>query len=283
METEFLEMTGRETGFRISVQELSDMHFGSNMLFDDGTGNITNLYIFAAVGIALLVISCINYVNLATARAAVRIKEVAMRKILGASNRNLILQFLSESILFIGLAFGIGILLSMLAITLGFVESFTGKTELSSLLLTPTRLALFVFVGLAIGVLSGIYPALTLARQSMLEVLKPQQRSWRLGLPLRQLLVLMQMIGSVIIVSCVFIMLQQANFLVDSPMGFSKDNQLITRIRGADTIRSRNAIMTELARHNFDNWLVGKLGDDSCYIVRGFRQVVPGNADGEIQ
>ena len=250
METEFLEMTGRATGFNLSVEKLSDIHFRNTTLFDDGTGgNVTNLYIFAAVAIALLVISCINYVNLATARAAVRLKEVAMRKILGASNRNLILQFLSESILFIGLAFGIGILLSMLAIALGYVESFTGKAELSSLLLTPARLSMFVFVGLAIGVVSGIYPALTLARQSMMAVLKPQQRSWRLGLPLRQLLVLMQMIASMVIVSCVFIMLQQAKFLVESPMGFRKDNQLITRIRG-ETIRSRDAIMTELTRHN---------------------------------
>ena len=250
METEFLEMTGRATGFNLSVEKLSDIHFRNTTLFDDGTGgNVTNLYIFAAVAIALLVISCINYVNLATARAAVRLKEVAMRKILGASNRNLILQFLSESILSIGLAFGIGILLSMLAIALGYVESFTGKAELSSLLLTPARLSMFVFVGLAIGVVSGIYPALTLARQSMMAVLKPQQRSWRLGLPLRQLLVLMQMIASMVIVSCVFIMLQQAKFLEESPMGFRKDNQLITRIRG-ETIRSRDAIMTELTRHN---------------------------------
>ncbi len=250
MASEFQERTGSATAFQLSVQKLSDIHFGSVMLFDDGTGNITNLYIFAAVAIALLVISCINYVNLATARAAVRIKEVAMRKILGASNRHLALQFLSESILFIGLAFAIGILLSMLAIALGFVESLTGKAELNSLLLTPARLLLIVFAGLVIGVVSGIYPALTLARQSMLAVLKPQQRSWRIGLPLRQLLVLMQMTASVIIVSCVFIMLQQANFLADSPMGFRKNNQLVTRIRGAETIRSREAIMTELIRHN---------------------------------
>lgn len=250
METGFLETMGRDSGFSLSVQKLSDLRFGAATLFDDGTGNVSNLYIFAAVAIALLVISCINYVNLATARAATRLKEVAMRKILGASNRNLILQFLYESILLIWTAFFIGILLSMLAIALGYVESFTGKAELSSLLLTPARLSLFVFAGLAIGVVSGIYPALTLARQSMMAVLKPQQRSWRFGLPLRQLLVLVQMIASVIIVSCVFIMLQQASFLAESPMGFKKDNQLVTRIRGAETIRSRNAIMTELMRHN---------------------------------
>jgi putative ABC transport system permease protein len=250
MATEFSNSMGAAVEFHLLLDNLSDIHFINDLMFGEGAGDIANLYIFAAVAITLLLISCINYVNLATARATVRVKEVAMRKIAGASSRHLILQFLAESVVFIGLAFGIGILLSILAIYLGYVEAFTGKADLSSLLLTPIRLLQLLLLGLAVSVLSGLYPAFQLTRQSMMSVLKPPQKSWRLGLPQRQLLVLLQMVASVIIVSCVFIMLQQSNFLAQAPLGFKKENQLVTRIRGAEAIRSREAIVTELSRHN---------------------------------
>lgn len=243
-------VAGNASRVDFSIQKLSNMHFAEEVLIDLSGGNIVNMYIFAAVAIALLAISCINYVNLATARAAVRMKEVAMRKILGASNRNLLLQFLSESVLFIGLAFAVGILLSILAIELGYVETFTGKADLASIVLTPGRVTLFILVGLTVGTLSGIYPAYNLARHSMMEVLKPQQKSWRTGLPLRQLLVLAQMIASVIIVTCVFIMLAQSTFLLETPLGFKKENRLMARIHGAESIRAREAIMSEFMRHN---------------------------------
>ena len=233
-----------------TAQKLSDIHFDETLLMDESTGNIVNMYIFAAIAIAVLVISCINYVNLATARAAARTKEVAMRKILGASAKNLVLQFLGESVIFITLAFGVGILLAALTIELGYVEDFTGKTDLASLILTPARLPVFILVGLGVGALSGIYPAWNLARQSMMDVFRPQPKSWRTGVSLRQLLVFVQMIASITIVTCVLIMLQQSSFLVETPLGFKKENQLVVRLHGVDTIRSREAIMTELVRHN---------------------------------
>ena len=249
-ELEAQQSIGDAPPIQFTLQKLSDIHFDETLLMDESTGNIVNMYIFAAVAIAVLVISCINYINHATARATVRMKEVAMRKILGASGQNLVLQFLGESVLFIALAFVVGILLSMLVIELGYVEDFTGKTDLASLILTPGRLLLFILVGLSVGALSGIYPAYNLARQLMIEVFRPRQKSWRIGVPLRQLLVLIQMIASVAIVSSVLIMLQQSNFMIETPLGFKKENQLIARIRGADAIRSREAIMTELMRHN---------------------------------
>lgn len=250
MASQFSELVGGEASFSLSVDNLRDLHFRTELMFGEGSGNIMNLYIFAAVAIVLLLISCINYVNLATARASVRMKEVAMRKISGATSRNLIIQFLGESIIFIGVAFGLGVLLSLLVIKLGYVESFTGKAELSSLLLAPERLMQLLLIGITVSVLSGVYPAYNLARQSMLTVLKPQQKSWRIGLPQRQLLVLLQMVASVIIVSCVFIMLQQASFLAQTPLGFKRDNLLLTQVRGVQAIRGREAIMTELERHS---------------------------------
>lgn len=250
MSTDFPIAMSDSGQFELELQRLSDIRFGKELMFDETSGNVLNLYIFAATALALLVISCINYVNLATARASTRVKEVAMKKILGATSKNLLSQFLLESVLFISLAFAVAVLLAFTAMELGYVESFTGKSELSELLLTPGRLLLFVSFGMLIGLLSGIYPAITLSRQSMLAVFNSQPKNWRLGLPLRQLLVLLQMIVSIVIISCVFIMLRQSDFLLESPMGFSKDNQLVVRLRTADAIRSREALMTELTRHN---------------------------------
>lgn len=239
-----------EIDFELKLQNLGELHFGKKLISDDSTGNIVNLYIFMAVAIILLAISCINYVNLATARAAVRSKEVAMKKILGASSENLIFQFLAESLFFVMLAFIVGILFAIAAIELGAIEELTGKTELGDLLLSPGRFLMFIAAGLLIGLVSGIYPALTLSRPSMMSVLKPEQTNTRRGLSIRQILVFLQMTASVIIVACVFIMLRQSDFLVDAPMGFKKDNQLVVKLRGAETIRSRQAIITELNRYN---------------------------------
>ena len=241
--------------FDLRLQKLSEIHFGRRLLTDESTGNSMNLTIFAAVAIALLVISGINYVNLTTARATVRIKEVAMKKILGASRENLIFQFLAESVFFVALAFAVGMLISVTVIELGYVEKFSGKTELTELFLTPGRLLLFVAAALVVGLLSGIYPALKLSRPSMMSVLKPGKENSSSflpfkQLPLRQLLVFLQMGASLVIIACVFIMLRQANFLMETPLGFKKENQLVVQLVGADAIRSRAALMTELNHHS---------------------------------
>lgn len=236
--------------YTLTTQKLSEIRFGPDLLLDDTGGNIVNLYLFAAMAIALLAISTINYANLATARAAVRVREVAMKKILGASRQALVLQFLGESLLFVSLAVVFGLLLAAAALQLPTTQAFVGYSELSSIFSSPSNLLYFLLALIVVAMISGLYPAIHLARQSALSAFRPAGHSGRLGLTIRQALVLMQMTASVIIVACVFIMLRQADFLSNSSMGFKKDNQLVVSLQGADAIRARAALLNELEQHN---------------------------------
>ena len=237
--------------FEISLQVLSEIHFGAGITLDDeATGNIVNIYLFSAIAIVLVLVSCINYVNLATARAASRIREVAMKKILGAGERRLIIQFLIESLMFVIIAIGIGMLLAAAALVIPSIQVFTGFTGLSELFSTSATSLWFLGVVILLSLLSGIYPAYYLSRQNILSAFRAESKSWRSGLPVRQVLVFAQMVTSVMIVSCVFIMLKQAEFLSDSPLGFTRDNRLVVELQGADAIRARQALATELENHS---------------------------------
>ncbi|MEQ8952785.1 MAG: FtsX-like permease family protein, partial [Gammaproteobacteria bacterium] len=231
------------------LQNLGDIHFSPALLGDESSGNVINLYIFTAVVVALLFSGCINYVNLATARAANRTREVATRKLLGAEGRQLIGQFIGESMVFAGLGFVCALLLAGLVMQLGIVEVFTGKSELGSLLLQPGRIPINILAWLLLGLLTGIYPAIKLAQPSMLVVMSPRSSPGRRGLPLRELLVWLQMAVAMTIMACVFIMLRQSDYLLEAPLGFEKRNRLVVQLRGADVIRNRGAVMRELAQH----------------------------------
>ncbi len=120
-----------EADFSFELQKLSEIHFGEPVIGDETTESVLNISIFSAIAIAVLIISCINYINLATARAAIRSKEVAMRKILGAEKQKLILQFVTESFVLIGIAFILALTLAILVNQLGLVATISGKTELT--------------------------------------------------------------------------------------------------------------------------------------------------------
>src|SRR5690606_29873001 len=171
----FGQATGNVDNLRLShdLQKLDDLRFGPQLVGTERVGSIMNLYIFAAVVVALLLSSCINYVNLATARSATRTREVAIKRLLGAENRHLILQFIGESVFMVGLAFVVGIFLAEVIIEVGIMEDFTGKSELSQLLLSPGSIPLLIISWLLISVLAGIYPALQLSKPSMMALMSP--------------------------------------------------------------------------------------------------------------
>lgn len=253
MATGFGQNTGNVSDLTMShdLQNLGDLHFGPRFIGQDGGGggNIMNLYIFVAVVAALLLSSCINYVNLATARSASRAREIAVKKVLGAQSRDLIFQFIGESIFLVGLAFILGIILALGIIELGVVENFTGKTELSQFLLTPQSVPLLLIGWLLIGVLAGIYPALQLSKPSIMSIMNPMAMTRNRTVPLREVLVWLQMTVAIAIIASVLIMLRQSDFLLEAPLGFEKNNRLVVQLQGADVIRNRAAIMQELKQH----------------------------------
>ena len=230
----FGEVTGNVENLVLThdLQNLGDMRFGQQYVGGEVVGSLMNVYIFSAIVVALLLSSCINYVNLATARAATRAREVSVKKLLGADKGHLILQFIGESVFHVGIAFILGILLAQLVIELGVVERFTGKTELGQLLLSPESISLLTLAWLMIGVLAGIYPAFQLSKPSLMLIVRPLGILHKTTIHLREVLVLLQLTVAIAIISSVLIMLRQSDFLLNTPLGFEKSSRYVVQLQG---------------------------------------------------
>jgi putative ABC transport system permease protein len=232
--------------FEAKYQPLADVHFGEKLEGDRPSGNIFYVYGFAAVGIFILLVACINYMNLATARAMKRAKEVGMRKVIGASQSQLVGQFLGESMTFTVIALVVALALVEIALALTPLGSLMGKEQL--LLARSEPLVLVGVAGLTIlvGLLAGLYPAFYLSAISPLAALTQVKRSWRTGFSMRQVLVLLQITISIGVIACTLLMTSQMRYVHEKPLGFDKENRLIVSLRGYDVIKNIRTIKDEL-------------------------------------
>ena len=184
------------------LQPLADIHLHSDITADRPTGNRYYVYGFAVVAAFILLVACINYVNLAIARAAKRAKEIGMRKILGISRWLLVSRFLGEAVLFSLIAMVIGAAIVELALRLTPVNELLGKPLTLALRGDPTLLLWMLGLSLLIGLLSGLYPAFYLSSISPLSALASTQGKGIAGFRLRELLVLTQFTVAVIVITC---------------------------------------------------------------------------------
>jgi putative ABC transport system permease protein len=211
---------------QLTLQNVQDIHLHSNL--DDEievNGNINNVYMMSVIGIFIVLIACFNFVNLSTARATKRAKEVGMRKVVGAIRQQLIGQFLSESILIAFFALIISVVLSFAA--LGWLNDFTGK-ELS-LNFTNNWVLLLGLVGFSvvIGILAGIYPAFIISSFKPVSVLKSSQGAGRGKAGLRKILVVTQFGISIVLLIATAITFQQLNYLNTRDLGYDR-SQVVT-------------------------------------------------------
>ena len=207
------------------LMPLEDIHLHSHLRNElEPNGNESLVYIFLAVAFFILLIACVNFMNLTTARSTSRAKEVGVRKVLGSGRKELIFQFLFESILICGIA--ILIAFACIEIILPFFDSIIGKSlSLSSLFRYDYGLLIFLFT-IALGVLAGSYPAFYLSSFIPAFVLKGVSRSGRKTSTLRNVLVIGQFTISIILIIGTFIIYSQMNFMLKYNVGFNKDNVL---------------------------------------------------------
>ena len=210
----------------LSLQKLTDIHLRSHL--DDElevNGNINNVYMMAVIGLFIVLIACFNFINLSTARATKRAKEVGMRKVVGAFKNQLIVQYLSESVMIAIFALILGFALSTISIT--WLNAFTGKyLELSPVTNWPLFLGLIGFA-ICVGILAGLYPALVLSSFKPALVLKGQQGSAKGKGLLRKSLVVAQFSISIMLLIATAITFQQLDYLNTRNLGYNKD-QVIT-------------------------------------------------------
>lgn len=232
--------------FRAELTPLADVHFGRSLPGDRPNGNIFYLYGFSAVAIFLLLIACINYVNLATARATKRSKEVGMRKVVGASRGQLIVQFLGESLVFTLIATVIGLALAVSALVFTPIGSLMSEASLLSGFQDATAILGLIVLTLGVALVAGLYPAFYLSSISPKAALSKATGSWRKGLSLRQFLVLAQMAISIGVIACTLLMSQQMRYIANKPLGFDKENRVWIQLRGADLLEQMAPLKNEL-------------------------------------
>ncbi len=211
---------------RLSLQNIQDIHLRSHL--DDeieAGGNINTVYMMAVIGLFIILIACFNFVNLSTARAIKRAKEVGLRKTVGAFRNQLIGQYLSESVLIS--FFGLLISVAFAWVALGWLNQFTGKHLTFQFFENwPLTLGLIGFA-LLVGLLAGIYPAFVISSFKPALVLKGQQGSVQGKGGIRKTLVVAQFAISIVLIIATLVTTQQLNFMNNTSLGFDKD-RLVT-------------------------------------------------------
>ncbi len=190
-----------------------------------GGGSISNVYIFSIIAIFILLIACINFINLTTARSVERAKEVGIRKVIGAEKRQLGLQFIGESVIISLLAFIVTVILT--ALFLPYFNELAGKIVSKGIFSTPRHILLLFIISLGIGVLAGIYPAFVLSSFKPVSVLKGSFSTGTKGILLRKGLVITQFTISIALIIGTIIIYNQMNFMRNQELGFNKEQMLI--------------------------------------------------------
>ena len=211
---------GNSLGF--ALQPLTSIHLYShtNNEFEPG-GNATYVYLFAGIAVFMLIIACINFVNLSTASASKRAKEVGIRKVAGSRRFQLVSQFLSESILISLIALIIAIVLIQIA--LPAFNEVSGK----QLSLSMQPLLAFVALGLLVGIVAGIYPAFYLSSFKPIAVLKGKITGNKKSFGLRSSLVVFQFFISVGLIIATMVVYQQMKFIQNKNLGYNKEQLII--------------------------------------------------------
>lgn len=217
---------------RIYLQPLSRIHlYASDIGANPSTSSITSIYIFAIIGLLILVIAVVNFINLATAQASTRSREVGMRKVLGAAKKQLVFQFLGEAVL---LSFSALLLAFAFAkIALPVLNDLSQKQLVYRALFDPRMLALFLLLFVLTGIAAGAYPALFIARFHPVLSLKGKSGQQDTKNTLRKFLLVTQYSISILLIVGAIIVYQQLHYLRNKPLGFQKEHMVAIPIFGS--------------------------------------------------
>ena len=220
----------------LPLQPLTSIYMAPQRSWENGTrGSMSNVYILSIIAVFILAIACFNYINLATARASRRLKEVGLRKSLGAMRSMLIAQFLGESIIVAVVASLIAALLAWMALPAfrTLIESPLSLSILPSPWITFAAAIALVFI---IGILAGAYPALIISRFHPLQVFRPSTKGWYSHHNFRKVLVTTQFILSIGLVAGTLLVNDQLDLMRNQDLGFNKNATLILPTNGDTTI-----------------------------------------------
>lgn len=273
---------GSGDDFEMYLQPLLDIHLHSGHIvyqtFNHNQGSSDNVYMFSAIALFVLLIACINFMNLSTARSAKRAKEVGIRKVLGSDRRHLICQFLGESIIITLIALLLSLGLVQLAyssfqvifengIIFDYNENWTFALEL-------------MVIALIVGIVAGSYPAFFLSSYQPAQSLKGSLISGSKGSLLRKVLVLLQFSIAIALIVCTWIVKEQMDYIRNKELGFNKDQIVYVPLRNKDIREKLRLLKNELKKHSkivnvsASSGLRGASGSQGTITVAGTNQEV---------
>lgn len=237
------------------LQSLEDIHLKSHHVYEmRPNSNIAYVYILSIVAVIILVLACINFMNLATASSAGRAKEIGVKKVFGSQKRKLVIQFLSEAVIQTFAA----MLIALIAVELLLpaFDNFTGKVITNSFLVELKIIGFIVFIAFIVGIIAGIYPAFILSSFKPLKVLKGSLRAGSKSGSARKILVLVQFSISISLIIGSLIVFAQLRFLRNAELGFIKDKIINIEMTGP-LFRNYEAFKQELLSHKDIDYVTG--------------------------
>ena len=244
---DFIKEHSSITSTELHVQPIKKIHLLSNLVADvEDNGSIKHVYIFSIIAFFVLFIACINFMNLTTAHAARRAKEVGMRKISGAKRGQIINQFLGESLFlsFFSLIFAV-------CIVFVFLPAFNSLSGKELAFDAGNSLGIFlilIVITTTTGILAGSYPAFFLSSFQPINILGKSGKTAQRKMIFRRFLVIIQFSLSIFLIIATFIVHDQLHFIQNSPLGFDRDHVVSIRLRG-ETAQSFPAVKEELLKN----------------------------------
>ncbi len=230
---------------RYDVQPITSIHLHSKLEQEpEELGSMSYIWIFSAVAFFMLLIACINYMNLTTARSARRAKEIGIRKVSGSTKKQLVLQFLSESVLTALAAVVLSILLVMLLLPV--FNTLSGKAFTIYTLFQPSNIVLLLGIGLLTGLAGGSYPAFYLSAFQPVSILKGTLSKASGNVNLRRTLVVLQFSISMVMLICTWIVYSQLSYMQKKDLGFDKSQVMTVTVNTGEDERGKiNAMDNE--------------------------------------
>ncbi|MDO3625109.1 ABC transporter permease [Mucilaginibacter sp. BT774] len=219
---------------KLTMEKLTDIHLMSHL--DDEiepAGSMTRVYIFSIIALFILLIACINYMNLSTARSALRAKEIGVRKVIGAQRKEIIRQFLGESILVTWVALILATVFSWLLVP--YINQLAHLNLTFSSLFRWNILIGILCLPFFIGLLSGLYPAVFMSSFKPVYVLKGVLKVGSGNISFRKVLVVVQFSVSIVLIVATTVVFQQLSYIENKSLGFNKDHILVTGYTGTLT------------------------------------------------
>ena len=224
-----------DRGYVISFEKMTNAYLHSAATRQPGpTGSLLNVYLFSCIAVFIMLIACINFMNLSTARSLERAKEIGVRKVLGVKPSSLMWQFLFESILLSMAAAVIALLLAQIGIPL--IGNLSGKDLSYANFFTPLMPVYMAAFAVIVGILAGIYPAWFLSGFKAIAVLKGVFNPSGEGISLRKVLVVFQFTLSIALIAGTTIIYSQLKYLTRHDLGFQKDQMVILNFEGDDKV-----------------------------------------------